>query len=86
MVALKNYKARSFGDGSGFWLRVRAEDAAPFLEAFRAAPDVFHEFQIEQRSGKGNTRFNIVRLDSEVFLQLVLVESGPDDSPPKSGE
>jgi hypothetical protein len=37
MVALKNYKARSFGDGSGFWLRVKAEDVAPFLTAFKFA-------------------------------------------------
>lgn len=40
------------GDDSEFWLRVKAEDAAPFLESFKNSPDIFHEFVIEQSVGK----------------------------------
>jgi hypothetical protein len=42
LVGFENHRARpDLGDDSGFWLRVKAEDAAPFLAAFKDSLDVF---------------------------------------------
>ena len=53
LVGSEQHKARpDLSDDSGFWLRVIAADALPFVTAFRDSPDVFHEFRIEQGVGK----------------------------------
>jgi hypothetical protein len=42
LVGFENHKAHpDFGDDSGFWLRVSAADAMPFVTALKTAPDVF---------------------------------------------
>jgi hypothetical protein len=52
LIGSEKHKARlDLNDDSGFWLRVKTEDAAPFITAFKTSP-VFHEFLIEQRVGK----------------------------------
>lgn len=71
LVGFGMQKARAdLTDDSGFWLLVRAEDALPFVTAFRDAPSVFHEFQIEQRVGK-ETRVSMVN------AQIVRIEETP---------
>jgi hypothetical protein len=74
LVGFETHKAHpDLSDDSGFWLRVKAKDVAPFLEASRAAPHVFHEFQIEQRVGKE------IRT-STLSAQIVKVEEGPTET------
>jgi len=52
LVGSEKHKARpDLSDDSGFWLRVKAADTAPFVKAFKASPSAFHEFRIEQRVG-----------------------------------
>jgi hypothetical protein len=71
LVGFENHKARpDLRDPSGFWLRVKSEDASPFLTAFKSSPDVFHDFMIEQRVGKEIRR-------STVSAQIVKIEQGP---------
>ena len=70
LVGFEKNKARpDLDDDSGFWLRVKADDASPFVTAFRASPGVFHEFLIEQRVGK-LTRW------SKLSAQIVKIEEG----------
>ncbi len=70
LVGFENHKARpDLTDDSGFWLRVKAEDATPFITAFKTSPDVFHDFVIEQRVGKE------IRT-SRLSAQIVKVEEG----------
>jgi len=74
LIGFEKHKARpDLSDPSGFWLCVRAEDASPFLTAFKAAPAVFHEFLIEQRVGKE------IR-SSTLNAQIVTIEEGPTES------
>ena len=74
LVGFETQKARpDLGDDSGFWLRVKAVDASPFLAAFKTSPDVFHDFMIEQRVGKE------VRT-STLSAQIVKVEEGPAEA------
>jgi len=69
-VGFEQHKAHpDLGRESGFWLRVEAKDAAPFVDAFRDSPAVFHEFVIEQRVGK-ETRI------SRLNAQIVEIEEG----------
>ena len=69
----EQHKARpDLSDDSGYWLRVRAEDTAPFVAAYNDAPGAFHEFVIEQRVGR-ETR------TSRLVAQIVKVEEGPAD-------
>jgi hypothetical protein len=68
----EKHKARlDLSDDSGFWLRVKTEDAAPFITAFKTSP-VFHEFVIEQRLGK-ETR------SSTLNARIVKIEEGPSE-------
>jgi hypothetical protein len=70
LVGFEKYKARpDLSDDSGFWLRVKAEDASPFLTAFKTSPEAFHELRIEQRVGK-QTR------TSTLSAQIVKIEEG----------
>jgi len=70
LVGFENHKAHPDpGRDSGLWLRVKAKDAAPFVDAFRDSPAVFHEFLIEQRVGK-ETRI------SRLNAQIVEIEEG----------
>ena len=70
LVGFEQHKARpDLSDDSGFWLRVAAEDEAPFIAAFKASPTGFHEFRIEQRVGK-ETRI------SRLNAQIVRIEEG----------
>jgi len=74
LVAYESHKARpDLGNDSGFWLRVKAEDAVAFLDAFRDSPDLFHEFLIEQRIGKETRR-------STLAAQIVEIEEGPAET------
>ena len=74
LVGFENYKAHpDLGHDSGFWLRVKAEDASPFITAFKTSPAVFHDFQIEQRVGKQ------IRT-STLNAQIVKIEEGPAES------
>ena len=71
LVGFEAHKARpDLGEDSGFWLRVKAEDASPFLTAFKFSPDAFHDFMIEQRVGKE------IRT-STLSAQIVKVEDRP---------
>jgi hypothetical protein len=73
-VGFEQHKAHpDLGDDSRFWLRIMAEDAAPFLDAFRDSPDLFHEFLVEQRVGKETRR-------STLAAQIVEIEEGPAES------
>ena len=68
LVGSEKHKARpDLSDDSGFWLRVKAADTAPFVKAFKASPSAFHEFRIEQRVGK-ETR--ISRLDAHSLISV----------------
>jgi hypothetical protein len=70
LVGFEKNKARpDLGDDSGFWLRVKAEDASPYVAAFQTSPAIFHEFVIEQRVGK-ETRI------SRLNAQIVKIEEG----------
>src|SRR5437660_1226997 len=74
LVGFENHKARpDLTDDSGFWLRVKTDDALPFLTAFRTSPEVFHDFQIEQRVGKQ------IRT-STLSAQIVKIEEGPAET------
>jgi hypothetical protein len=74
LVGFEKHKARpDLGDDSGFWLRVKAEDAPPFLTAFKSSPDVFHDFLIEHRVGKQ------VR-SSTLSAQILKIEEGPAET------
>jgi hypothetical protein len=74
LVGFEKQKARpDLSDLSGFWLRVNAADAAPFQWSFKTAPDVFHEFQIEQRIGKE------IRT-STLMAQIVKIEESPNET------
>jgi hypothetical protein len=71
LFGFENYKARpDLSDDSGFWLLAKAEDASPFLAAFKSSPDVFHDFMIGQRVGKETRR-------SPLGAQIVKIEEGP---------
>jgi hypothetical protein len=53
LIGSDQHKARpDLSDDSGFWLRVSAADALPFVAVFKTLPAAFHEFRIEQRVGK----------------------------------
>jgi len=74
LVGFEQHKAHpDLSDDSGFWLRAKAEDASPFLWSFKTAPDVFHEFQIEQPVGKE------IRT-STLMAQIVKIEEGSAES------
>jgi hypothetical protein len=74
LVGAENHKAHpDFSNDSGFWLCVRAEDASPFVAAFRHSPAAFHEFLIEQRVGKQ------IRT-STLSAQIVKIEEGSAES------
>jgi len=74
LVGFEAHKAHpEFGRDSGFRLRVKAEDASPFLDAFRDSLDAFHEFLIEQRVGKETRR-------STLAAQIIEIEEGPAES------
>ena len=67
----EQHKARpDLNDDSGYWLRVRVGDAAPFLAAFKSSPAALHGFVIGQRVGR-ETR------TSRLTAQTVKVEEGP---------
>ena len=51
----------------------RAEDAAPFVNAFKTSPSNVHQFQIEQRVGKE------IRT-STLSAQIVRIEEGPAET------
>lgn len=79
LVGFETHKARpDLGDDSGFWLRVKAEDASPFLTAFKASPSAFHDFMIEQRVGKriGTSTLSaqIVRIEEGLAETRVLIQ------------
>ena len=70
LMGSEQHKAKAdLSDDSGFWLRVKAADALPFVSAFKASPAVFHEFRIEQRVGKE------IRT-STLSAQIVKIEEG----------
>ena len=74
LLGFENHKAHpDISDDSGFWLRVKAENAAPFLDAFKAASTAFHGFLIEQRVGKQ------IRT-STLMAQIVKIEEGPAET------
>ncbi len=74
LVGFESHKARpDISDDSGFWLRVKAEDAAPFRDAFKASPAGFHRFLIEQRVSRE------VR-SSTLMAQIVKIEEGPTET------
>jgi hypothetical protein len=74
LIGSEQHKARpDVGDDTRFWLRVQAAGALPFVSAFKDSPDVFHEFQIEQRVGKG------IR-SSTLMAQIIKIEEGPDET------
>ena len=74
LMGFEQHKARpDLADPSGFWLCVKAEDAAPFTAAFKASPAAFHEFRIEQRVGK-ETRA------STLSAQIVKIQEGPAET------
>jgi hypothetical protein len=71
LVGFEKYKARPDLSGpSGFWLRVNTADASPFVAAFNASPEKFHEFLIEQRVRKETRR-------STLSAQIVKIEEDP---------
>jgi len=70
LIGFEQHKAGlDLSDASGFWLRVPVRDAAPFIDAFKASPGAFHQFQIEQRFGK-ETRV------STMNARIVRIEEG----------
>jgi hypothetical protein len=72
LIGSEKHKARpDLSDDSGFWLRVSAADAQPFVGAFKSAPAAFHEFRIEQRVGKE------IRT-STLSAQIIKIEEGPE--------
>ena len=67
----EKHKARpDLSDDTGYWLRAKVPDAAPFVAAFNSSPGELHDFVIEQRVGK-ETRV------SRLNAQIVKVEEGP---------
>ena len=74
LVGFEKHKAHpDLSDDSGFWLHVKTEDAAPFLDAFKASPTGFHGFAIEQRVGKQ------IR-SSTLMGQILKIEEGPGET------
>jgi hypothetical protein len=74
LVGSEQHKSRPDpGSDSGFWLRIKPEDAAPFIAAFKDSPDLFHEFRIEHRLGKE------IRA-STLCAQILKVEEGPAET------
>jgi hypothetical protein len=74
LIGSEQHKAKpDLSDDSGFWLRVRAADALPFVTAFKTSPAALHEFRIEQRVGK-ETR------TSTLSAQIVKIEEGPAEA------
>ena len=74
LIGSEQHKARpDLTNDSGFWIRVKVEDVAPFLTAFNAAPAAFHDFQIEQRVGKQ------IR-SSTLSAKIAKIEEGPTES------
>jgi hypothetical protein len=72
LIGSEQHKAKpDLGDDSGFWLRVSAADALPFVAAFKTSPAAFHEFCIQQRVGKQ------IRT-STLSAQIVKIEEGPE--------
>ena len=72
LVGFESHKAHpDLGGDSGFWLRVDAKDAAPFIAAFKDSPDVYHEFMVEQRLGKE------IRA-STLCAQILEIKEGPE--------
>jgi hypothetical protein len=90
LIGLEKHKARpDLSDDSGFWLRVKAADALPFVTAFKTSPAAFHAFQIEQRVGNETriSRLNaqIVKIEEGAAETRVLIRPDPslglDDTP-----
>jgi hypothetical protein len=86
LLGFEAHKARpDLGDDSGFWLRVRAEDAPPFLTAFKSSPDLFHDFMIEQRVGKkirtSTLSAQIVEIEEGQVETRVLIRPHPSFGP-----
>jgi hypothetical protein len=70
LVGFEQHMARpDLHDPSGFWLRINGADASPFVAAFKASPEPFHDFRIEQRVGKE------IRV-STLSAQIVKIEEG----------
>jgi hypothetical protein len=52
LVGFESHKAHpDLGRDSGFWLRVRAEDASPFVTAFKASAAAFRGLCLRRRDG-----------------------------------
>ncbi len=82
LVGAGNHKAHpDFSNDSGFWLRVKAEDASPFIAAFKTSPAVFHEFLIEQRVSKeirtSTLSARIVKIEEGTTETRVLIRPDP---------
>ncbi len=74
LAGFENNNARpDLTDDSGFWLCVKAAEAAPFVAAFKDSQAVLHEFRIEQRAGK-ETRI------STLNARIVKIEEGPAET------
>ena len=74
LVGSEKHKARpDHRDPSGSWLRVEAEDVSPFAAAFSEAPEVYHEFLIEQRVSKRTH-------SSTLIAQIVKMEEGSTET------
>ena len=59
LIGFEKHKARpDLGPDSGFWLRVKAQDAFS-IAPFKTSPAVFHEFVIEQRVGKRDAHLKV---------------------------
>ena len=68
LVGFETHKARpDAGDDSGFRLRVRVEDASPFVAAFKVRRICSMSFSLNRGWGR---KYAIVDLDSEVFSSL----------------
>jgi hypothetical protein len=74
LVGFEQHKATpDLRDPSGFWLCAKVEDASPFVAAFKASPEAFHDFRIEQRVGKE------IR-SSKLSAQIAKIEEGPTET------
>lgn len=74
LIGFEKHKARpDLGSESGFWLRVNAADALPFVAAFKASPEMFHEFLIEERVGK-QTRA------SKLTARIIEIQEGSEEA------
>jgi hypothetical protein len=75
LVGSEQHKARpDLSDDSGFWLRVEAEHAAPFVDALKASPESFQGFVIEHRVGRQ------IR-SSTLMAQIVKLEKADAEIP-----